>query len=226
MPKLSRSQIGLSCIYSINNTIATEKEIKIACAEAKRLGAALVCVNGSYVPVAVKELANAALPLSATVDFPFGGASIEAKCNEIVAATNAGAQEIAMVLQMGKIKGGQFDYTKMEIEKALSMCKDTSLTVMMEASYLDDEEKLRVCEIVKSCGATHIQSNTGFGPGGATVSDIALMRQCAGNKLGVTAAGGIRTAMDMAAMLEAGASRVSTAFLVQIVKEIETSSVL
>ena len=221
MPKLSRSQLSSSCIYSIANAVATEREIKQACLDAKRYGSVSVCVGSSNAPIAREELKQSNIILNAAISYPFGGASIEAKCYEIESAIALGAQEVSMVMQIGRIKSGNFEYAKLEIDSALKACQAIPLTAIIECYYLDDEEKIKICEIAKDSGVAFIQTNSGVDPVGATISDVALIRQCVKQTVGVTAGGGIRSAMDVAAMLEAGANRVSTPSLLQIVQGIE-----
>ena len=144
------------------------------------------------------------------IGFPLGANTKEVKGFEALDAVNKGAEEIDMVINIGALKDKKYDYVYEEIKYIKECCKGRLLKVIIETCLLTDEEKVKACELSVKAGADYVKTSTGFSTGGATVSDIALMRKTVGPDLGVKASGGVRTYEDMVNMVEAGATRIGT----------------
>ena len=142
--------------------------------------------------------------------FPLGANTKEVKGFEALDAVNKGAEEIDMVINIGALKDKKYDYVYEEIKYIKECCKGRLLKVIIETCLLTDEEKVKACELSVKAGADYVKTSTGFSTGGATVSDIALMRKTVGPDLGVKASGGVRSYEDMVNMVEAGATRIGT----------------
>jgi deoxyribose-phosphate aldolase len=156
------------------------------------------------------------------IGFPLGANTIESKVFEAVDAVKRGATEVDMVLNVSMLKSGDYDYVKKEIEEVVKAVKsygDIVVKVILETCYLTVEEKVKACQLTKEAGADFVKTSTGFGPGGATVEDVKLMRQAVGENFGVKASGGVRTAEDAKAMIEAGANRIGASAGVKIAEE-------
>jgi deoxyribose-phosphate aldolase len=198
---------------------ATVEEIERLCAEAREYGFASVCVNSCHVTLCARLLRSSGVKVCATIGFPLGAASSDAKTAEADHATREGAEEIDMVLNIGFLKSGLDREVEEEIRRVAEsahrsggLCK-----VILETGLLDRQEKLKACAIAERARADFVKTSTGFGHGGATTDDIRLMREAVGHRLGVKASGGIRTRADALAMLAAGASRIGASASVTIV---------
>jgi len=200
---------------------ATRDDILRLCEEAKKYGFGCVCVNSFYVPLAVKLLEKTNVKVCSTVGFPFGAVLPEVKALEAKRAMEMGARELDMVINLGALKSGDYETVKQDIEAVVEAAHSKGSKVMVkviiEAGYLTDEEKVVACKIVKGAGADFVKTSTGF-MGGATVEDVKLMRKTVGKKMGVKAAGGIRTLENALAMIEAGANRIGTSSGVSIIE--------
>jgi deoxyribose-phosphate aldolase len=152
--------------------------------------------------------------------FPLGATSTEAKVAESAAALRSGAREIDMVINVGALRSGDFDTVKLDIQAVVRVCHDAGAIVktILETALLDDAQKATACSLAQAAGADFVKTSTGFGPAGATVQDIVLMRYAVGPGMGVKAAGGIRTLDDFRAMVAAGANRVGASASVKIVE--------
>ncbi len=200
---------------------ATEEDIARLCEEAKQYNFASVCVNPTHVSFAAKQLQNTAVKTCAVVGFPLGATTTHDKVVETERAIAAGASEIDMVINIGALKGQDYDFVAQQIAAVVqtahnhqALCK-----VIIETSYLTEAEKIRVCEFAAAAGADFVKTSTGFSGGGATVEDVALMRQTVGPRIGVKASGGVRSYEAARAMIAAGANRIGTSSGVRIVKE-------
>ncbi len=178
------------------------------CVEAKTHGFASVCVNSVFVPAVAASLHRSTVKTCAVVGFPLGAMASEAKAFEAGWAVRQGAQEIDMVLNIGALKDGNDDAVRADIAGVRDACGPALLKVILETGLLTDDEKRLACRLAEEAGADFVKTSTGFGPGGATVEDIRLMRACVGQRLGVKASGGIRTREQAEAMVAAGASRI------------------
>ena len=199
---------------------ATRADIVKLCGEARQYGFATVCINPYWVPLAASELAGTAVKVCTVAGFPLGATSTEAKVAEAAAALRAGAREIDMVINVGALRGGDFDTVKLDIQAVTRVCHDAGaiVKVILETALLDDAQKIKACGLAQAAGADFVKTSTGFGPAGATVQDIVLMRHAVGPGMGVKAAGGIRTLDDFRAMVAAGANRVGASASVKIVE--------
>jgi deoxyribose-phosphate aldolase len=199
---------------------ATRADIVKLCGEARQYGFATVCINPYWVPLAASELAGTAVKVCTVAGFPLGATSTEAKVAEAAAALRAGAREIDMVINVGALRSGDVDTVKLDIQAVTRVCHDAGaiVKVILETALLDDAQKTTACGLAQAAGADFVKTSTGFGPAGATVQDIVLMRHAVGPRMGVKAAGGIRTLDDFRAMVAAGASRVGASASVKIVE--------
>lgn len=209
------------CIdHTILKPQATVQDVDNLCHEAIECGFHSVCVNSSFVYYCAEKLKNTDVKVCTVVGFPLGAMSTDGKVAETLAAVQDGADEIDMVVHIGMIKSGNWDYVKEDIAAVVSAAgEDVTVKVILEMCLLTEAEKIRACEICKEAGADFVKTSTGFSTGGAVIEDVRLLRKMAGTKMGVKAAGGIRTLADVRAMAEAGADRIGTSAGVTIVGE-------
>jgi deoxyribose-phosphate aldolase len=198
---------------------ATAADIDRLCEEARTFGFAAVCVNPTWVRRCAQNLRGSNVEVASVVGFPFGAGTTEVKAMEARRAIRDGAREIDMVINVGALRGGDYDLVRRDIEKVSDACREAgALTkVIIEAALLTDEEKVVASHLAKLAKADFVKTSTGFGPGGATVHDVLLMRETVGPRLGVKASGGIRSAEDVREMIAAGATRIGASASVQIV---------
>lgn len=188
---------------------ATEEQIRNTCREARKYNTASVCVNTSRIPVVVEELAGTDIKACCVVGFPLGAMLPAAKAAEAAFAIEAGAEEVDMVINIGKAKDGLWDYVQKDIEAVAAVCSGKALLkVIIETCLLTDDEKVKACLAAKAAGADFVKTSTGFSTGGATVNDVRLMRKTVGSEMGVKASGGVRTKEAALSMIEAGATRI------------------
>ncbi len=201
---------------------ATPDQVRALCADARRHGFAAVCVNPVRVALAARELAGSAVAVASVAGFPLGASLPEVKSSEAARAIADGAREVDMVMDIGALKAGELVAVEADVRAVADACRVTGalLKVIIEAALLTDEEKVRACAVARLAGAHFVKTSTGFGPGGASVADVALMRRTVGNGVGVKAAGGIRDWATARAMIAAGASRIGTSNGVKIVDEV------
>ncbi len=214
--------VGKDIASLIDHTLlkpdATRADIERLCAEAKQFGFASVCVNPCNVKLAATLLTGAAIKVCSVVGFPLGANKKEVKAYEARRAILDGATEIDMVMNIGALKSGDYKLVEEDMRLVKETCGSRIITkVILETALLTNEEKIRACEIAKASGMDFVKTSTGFGPGGATVEDVRLMRSVVGEKLGVKASGGIRDAETAAKMVEAGATRIGASASVKIV---------
>lgn len=201
---------------------ATREQIERLCAEARRYRFKSVCVNPTWVPLCVSLLAETPDVLVCTVvGFPLGANTPEVKSYEARQAIDAGAREVDMVMNVGALKSGDLELVERDIRAVVevahaggALCK-----VILETGLLAVEEIETACRIAGVAGADFVKTSTGFGPGGATVEHIALMRQAVGPQIGVKASGGVRTFEDVQALIAAGATRIGASAGVRIVEQ-------
>ena len=198
---------------------ATRDDILKVCREAREYGFASVCVNSYWVPLVAGELAGSTVKTCTVVGFPLGAASTEAKVAETEAALRAGAQEIDMVQNIGALRSGDVNVVESDIAAVVMAAHRAGaiVKVILETALLDDNQKLAACAAAKNAHADFVKTSTGFGPAGATVHDVELMRRAVGPGMGVKASGGIRTLEDLKKMVAAGANRIGASASVQIV---------
>lgn len=201
---------------------AVESQIRQLCAEAKEYNFASVCVNPVWVELCAELLSGADVKVCTVIGFPLGATLSEAKVAETKSAIERGAQEVDMVINIGALKDGKDDLVRDDIKAVVKIAKGKALVkVIIENIYLTNEQKIKACQLCKEAGADFVKTSTGFGPSGATVEDVKLMRQTVGEAMGVKAAGGIKTYKDALAMVEAGANRLGCSAGVAIIKEIK-----
>ena len=198
---------------------ATPEQVRRLCAEAKEFGFWSVCVNPCYVRLATELLAGSGVRVGTVSGFPLGANDREVKAYEAERAIADGAQEVDMVLNIGALKAGDYQAVQDDIAAVVGACHAAGVLckVILETGYLTDAEKIEACRRAVSAGADFVKTSTGFGPGGATAADVALMRATVGVWVGVKAAGGIRTYAAARELLDAGANRIGASASVQIV---------
>lgn len=200
---------------------ATEADIRRLCAEARQYRFAAVCVNPTWVALCRELLAGTEVAVCTVVGFPLGATLPEVKAYETQRSIEHGAREVDMVMNIGRLKSKQYLQVEEDIAAVVQVAHSHGVTVkvIIEAALLTDEEKVEACVLAKAAGADYVKTSTGFGPGGATVEDVALMRRVVGADVGVKAAGGIRTAETARQMIAAGATRIGASAGVKIVTE-------
>ncbi|MEW6040703.1 MAG: deoxyribose-phosphate aldolase [Elusimicrobiota bacterium] len=196
---------------------ATQEEIGKLCEEAKKYHFASVCVNPGYVSMCSNLLRGSGVRVCTVIGFPLGATTPTVKAIEARDAIANGADEIDMVINVGELKSGNYQLVLDDIKAVREATKGKILKVILETAYLSKEEKIKGCLLAKDAGADFVKTSTGFGPSGATVEDIKLMRQTVGPLMGIKASGGIRTTEDAKKMVEAGATRIGASASVAIV---------
>jgi deoxyribose-phosphate aldolase len=199
---------------------ASQAQIAQLCAEARQHQFATVCINPTNVRLCSQLLRGSGVGVCTVVGFPLGATPAKVKIYEAQQAINDGATEVDMVINVGALKSKEYDLVREDIAGVTRTCHSNGAhcKVIIEAALLTDDEKIRACQLAKAAGADYVKTSTGFGPGGATLHDVALMRQTVGSEMGVKAAGGIRTYEDTVAMLKAGATRIGASASVKIVQ--------
>ncbi len=198
------------------------EQVKKVCREALEYNFASVCINPSFVKLVAEELKGSEVKVCTVIGFPLGATTTKVKKVETIEAIENGAQEVDMVINIGRMKDGDYDYVLNDIKAVVEAAKGKALTkVIIEACLLTNQEKKKVCEIAKEAGADFVKTSTGFSTGGATREDIKLMRETVGNEMGVKASGGVRKLEDALTMIENGATRIGASSSVEIIKGIE-----
>jgi deoxyribose-phosphate aldolase len=205
---------------------ATREQIVQLCHEAMQYHFASVCVNPVHVRLCAQLLAGTGVPVCTVIGFPLGATTTAVKVFEAHQAMDDGASELDMVIDIGGLKSADYERVKQDIAAVAQAChaRDALLKVIIEAALLTQEEKETACQLAMAAGADFVKTSTGFGPGGATVEDVALMRRVVGPALGVKAAGGIRSFGDAQRMIEAGATRLGASAGVRIAEEARTEA--
>jgi deoxyribose-phosphate aldolase len=213
------SEIARLIDHTLLKPDATADQIVKLCAEARAHGFASVCVNPYWVPVAVGELAGSVVKTCTVVGFPLGANTTPTKVYEAGAAVRSGALEIDMVINIGALKSGDLGAVLSDIRGVVgeSHSAGALVKVILETCLLTNEQKITACRLAVEAGADYVKTSTGFSTGGATVGDVALMRNTVGALTGVKASGGIRSLSDLRKMVDAGATRIGTSSGVAIV---------
>jgi len=199
---------------------AAESDICRLCEEARQYRFASVCVNGAYVPVAARELRGSGIRICSVVGFPLGATASGAKAFEAALAVRQGAEEVDMVISVGRLLTGDEDYVLEDIRAVVEVVeKKVLVKAILETCLLSDKQKIAACRLAEKAGADFVKTSTGFSSGGATAQDVMLLRKTVGYRLGVKASGGIRTRRDAEIMISAGASRLGTSASVAICSE-------
>jgi deoxyribose-phosphate aldolase len=199
----------------------TTLQVEQLCQDARRFGFASVCVNPAHVKLCARLLQGSPVRVCTVVGFPLGANLPEVKAFETQQAIRDGATEIDMVINVGALKDKNTDLVTRDIAAVVNMAHASGalVKVIIEAALLTDDDKVTACRLAKDAGADYVKTSTGFGPGGATEHDVALMRRTVGPEIGVKAAGGIRTLADAQKMVEAGATRLGASASVKIMAE-------
>lgn len=222
---LSRNELAKKIDHTLLGPTATKEGVKKLCEEAVQYGVASVCVNPCHAALAKSFLGDSEVLLCVVVGFPHGMSTKETKAFESQKAIAAGADELDMVINVAALKEGDLALVEDDIRSVCSAAgkapKPVAVKVILEMALLTEEEKVAGAILTKSAGAQFAKTSTGYGPGGATLEDVALLRKIVGNDMGVKAAGGIRDAATAQAMIDAGASRIGASRTVEILDSIE-----
>ena len=219
-------RIAATIDHTLLKPDATPEQVRALCAEARVWRFAAVCVQPIYVSLAAKQLADAGVAVVTVAGFPLGCHLTSVKAYEAERALGEGATEVDMVINLGALKAGDWGAVEADIAAVAQVCKQANglCKVIIETGYLSDIEKMEACRRAVAAGADFVKTSTGFGPGGASASDVALMRATVGPKVGVKAAGGIRTYEAARSMLLAGANRLGTSAGVSIMQSLAAAS--
>jgi deoxyribose-phosphate aldolase len=214
------SSIAALIDHTLLKPEATAADIRKVCAEARHYSFASVCVNPYWVRLVADELTGSPVKVCSVVGFPLGASATEIKVAETAAAIRDGANEIDMVLNIGELRAGNHDAVRRDIQAVVEAAHSGGaiVKVILETALLNDEQKVAASLLSKEAGADFVKTSTGFGPGGATAADVALMRRTVGPSMGVKASGGVRTLEDLQTMAAAGANRVGASASVKIVE--------
>ena len=198
---------------------STRADILRICEEAKHYGTASVCVNPFWIGFVAEQLKDSDVKPCCVIGFPLGATLPEVKAYETAAAIRDGAKEVDMVINVGALRGGEYDTVYEDIKAVVDAAKGRALVkVIIETCLLTDEQKVTACKLAKQAGADFVKTSTGFSAGGATVEDVRLMRETVGPEMGVKASGGVRTKTDAEAMIAAGATRIGASSSKKIIE--------
>lgn len=215
-------EIPINIASYIDHTLlkpeSTEDQVRKLCEEARKYTFASVCINPHFVPLAARMLQGSPVKVCTVIGFPLGATTTETKVYETKKAIADGAHEIDMVINVGALKSKDYSKVEDDIRQVVRACEGKILKVILETALLTKEEKIKACELSVKAGADFVKTSTGFGPGGATEEDIALMRAVVGPNLGVKASGGVRDTAGALSMLKAGATRIGASSSIAIVK--------
>lgn len=216
------AEVPLDMARYIDHTLlkpeATASDIDRICREAEEYHFASVCINPTWVKRAAENLRHTQVAVCSVIGFPLGATTPEVKAMEARRALRDGAREVDMVLNIGALKSGEHDLVLKDIEKVVDAAHEVGAIckVILETALLSDEEKVIASALAKQAKADFVKTSTGFGPGGATVYDVALMRETVGPEMGVKASGGVRTTGDAEDMIAAGATRIGASAGIEI----------
>jgi deoxyribose-phosphate aldolase len=221
---LGNVDVGPGINKMIDHTLlkpdATQDQIAQLCYEARKYGFAAVCINPSNVKLCSQLLQGSDVHVCTVVGFPLGATSPEVKAYEAQQSIDDGATEVDMVINVGALKSKDYTLVERDIATVARTCHagGALLKVIIEAALLTDEEKVIASQLAKAAGAEYVKTSTGFGPSGATVHDVELMRRAVGPEMGIKAAGGIKTFEDAEAMVAAGATRIGASAGIKILQ--------
>lgn len=222
---MTRREVAQKIDLAVLKPDATESDVLKGCEQAKSWGVKSLVVLPCWLELIVRELEGSEVVPSTVIAFPFGAETTEVKAATAKWAVQIGAGELDMVMAIGQFKSGNHDYVRRDIEAVVEAAKgirsDVIVKVIIETGYLTDEEKQVAAQVVEAAGADFVKTSTGFGPKGATVEDVKLLKQSVSERVKVKAAGGIRTWQQAHALLLAGADRLGTSSAAEILKELE-----
>jgi deoxyribose-phosphate aldolase len=216
---LTRKELSGLIDHTQVRAYATQLDVAELCKEAAEHGFKAVTVNPAWTSYCVKQLKGTDVRVSATIGCPLGAHTARTKIEETRDAIKNGAAECDLVINIGALKPGFPDFVEQEIQAVVKAAGAGLVKVILEVCYLTDEEKIAACEMSERAGAGFVKTSTGFGGSGATTEDVRLMREVVGDRLGIKAAGGIRSYADLSAMIEAGATRIGTSAGLKILAE-------
>ena len=219
--KIAGAELARMIDHTLLKPEATPSEVESVCAEAVEYKFASACVNPSFVVLVKEKLKGSSVKVCTVIGFPLGATTTASKVRETGEAISNGAQEVDMVVNIGRLKAGDVRYVEEDIRAVVDLAHSRSAIakVIIETCLLTEEEKERVCLIAKKVGADFVKTSTGFSKGGATASDVSLMRRVVGPSMGVKASGGIRTYADALLMIEHGATRIGASSGVRIIRD-------
>lgn len=222
---MTEAELAQRIDHTLLRPEATAADVERLCEEARRYRFAAVVVQPIYVPLAVRRMASSSVAVATVIGFPHGATTTRVKLFEAERCLLAGARELDMVIALGALRAGADAVVETEIALLAQLCHrfGARLKVILETALLDEEEKRRGARLALEAGADFVKTSTGFGPGGATVEDVALLAQVVAGRIGVKAAGGIRTLADAQRMLQAGATRIGTSAGVRILEELRAA---
>lgn len=214
---MAKTELAQLIDHTLLSPDATRDDLLKACDEAKQFHFASVCVNSKHIPLITEQLKSSQVMPICVVDFPKGEAPSAQKAAEAKLAVSQGAREIDMVIAVAHLKNTDYAYVLSDIEAVVKAASPAPVKVILETGALTQTQKIAGCVIAKLAGAAFVKTSTGFGTGGASVEDVALMREVVGPNMGVKASGGVRTRADAERMIAAGATRIGTSASVAIV---------
>ena len=221
---MTRSELAPMIDHTALKPETTRDQVLQLCREAREHQFGAVCVAASWVSPASDALNDTPVKVASVVGFPHGNTLSVVKRFEAAQAIEAGADELDMVLPVGLLKSGDEEAVLADIGAVVEAARakpGVLVKVILETALLEENEKVRACQLAEQAGADFVKTSTGFGPAGATLADVRLMRQAVGDRLGVKAAGGIRTLETALAMIDAGANRLGCSASIEIVNEFQ-----
>lgn len=218
---MKKNEIAAMIDHTLLKANATDDQIVKLCGEAKENRFASVCVNPCHVARAAELLKGSGIAVCTVIGFPLGAGTTETKVFETKDAIAKGANEVDMVIDVGALKSGRYDDVRGQIREVVTAANGTLVKVIIETCYLTDEEKVIACKASAEAGADYVKTSTGFGGGGATVEDVALMKKSIPASMKVKASGGIHTYAQAVALVEVGASRLGASAGITIVADAE-----
>ncbi|MEM2896585.1 MAG: deoxyribose-phosphate aldolase [Candidatus Bathyarchaeia archaeon] len=217
---ITKQELARAIDHTLVKPNATRHEIIQVCDEAKKYGFGAVCVNPFYVKLVADYLRETDTKVCSTIGFPFGSCLTDTKAFEARKAIEDGAKELDMVMNLGALKSKDYEFVNQDMVAVVRVAKkfDAKVKVIIECCYLSDDEKVKTCLIAKEAKVDYIKTSTGFGPSGARVHDVKLIKRVVGESMGIKASGGIRTTDQALRMMKAGATRIGTSSGVEIIE--------
>lgn len=219
---LTQEKLAKMIDHSLLKPTVTDQDLREGCKLADKYHTATVCVKSYHVKLASELLANSDVKVSTVIGFPHGGHLPRIKALEAEQAISNGAKELDMVINIGALKSKNFDFVRKDIKAVVNVTRkhrDILVKVILENCYLSDEEKITACRLAEEAGAHYVKTSTGFGTGGAIVHDVELMYETVGPRLGVKAAGEVRSLEAALDVIKAGATRIGATRTEKIIKE-------